>query len=85
MTPAVLTTSEAHKYVGKRTFFEWLVKRYQLTPVYIGPGHKTVLWSREQLDSAIRQLELDGGYDCVTGAKVAYTEPAEQEEQLQTA
>ncbi len=68
--PATLTTLEAHEYVRKRVFWEWLVENYKLQPIYKGKQGKTVLWHRSAIDSALRQLELNGGYDIETGKPV---------------
>lgn len=71
ITPATLTTLEARDYVSKRAFWEFLVERYKLKPIYKGKQHKTIIWSRDAIDSALRQLELEGGFDFETGKPVA--------------
>jgi hypothetical protein len=68
--PATLTTLEAHEYVRKRVFWEWLVEHYQLEPIFKGKQHKTILWRRDAIDHALRQLELSGGFDIESGKPV---------------
>lgn len=73
IAPATLTNKEAEEYCSKRVFWDWLKKAYNIKPLFLGPGERigrTTIFSRDAIDHALKQLELNGGFDLQTGRPI---------------
>ena len=66
MMPAVLSTKEAHEYVGNRYVWEELFERYgtgpnpQLKPFRKTPAKGSCFWLRSVVDGVLMRAQLEG-------------------------
>lgn len=68
---ACLTQTEAHRYLSSKAFFDLLVEKYGLKPVYRGKSGKTLLYPVHAIDTALRACQLNGGFDQDSGRPLA--------------